>query len=139
MRTDPTQRGLRQPQYVAVTEQHVSHVPKSLDMLQAGAAAVTGLTALQGVDDALHVKEGEALLIFGASGPVGALAVQFAKRRQARVLATASGRDAVTLVQDLGAHAVIDARKGKFIEQLRALVPGGLDAVLALAGGDALE
>jgi NADPH:quinone reductase len=60
-------------EYVAVAEQHVGRVPEPLDMLQAGAAAVTGLTALQGVDDALHVKEGETLLIFGASGAVGRL------------------------------------------------------------------
>jgi NADPH:quinone reductase len=46
-------------EYVAVNEQYVGRVPKSLDMLQAGAAAVTGLTALQGVDDALQVKKGE--------------------------------------------------------------------------------
>jgi NADPH:quinone reductase-like Zn-dependent oxidoreductase len=126
-------------EYVAVTEQNVGRVPGLLDTLQAGAAAVTSLTALQGVDDALHVKKGETLLIFGASGAVGTLAVQLAKRRKARVLATASGRAAASLVQDLGAEAVIDARKSNFIEQLRALTPGGLDAVLALAGGDALE
>jgi NADPH:quinone reductase len=126
-------------EYVAVNKQHVGRVPKSLDILQAGAAAVTGLTALQGVDDALQVKKGETLLIFGASGAVGTLAVQFAKRRRVRVLATASGRDAASLVHDLGADAVIDPRKTDFIEQLRALVHGGLDAVLALAGGAALE
>jgi NADPH:quinone reductase len=126
-------------EYVAVNEEHVARVPEPLDMLQAGAAAVTGLTALQGVDDALHVKEGESLLIFGASGAVGTLAVQFAKRRRARVLATASGRDAASLVQDLGADAVIDARKTNFIERLGAMIHGDLDAVLALAGGEALE
>jgi len=126
-------------EYVAVNEQYVSRIPEPLDMLQAGAAAATGLTALQGIDDALRVKKGETLLIFGASGAVGTLAVQFAKRRRVRVLATASGRGAASLVQDLGADAVIDPRKTSFIEQLRLLIDGGLDAVLALAGGEALE
>jgi NADPH2:quinone reductase len=126
-------------EYVAVNEQYVGRVPEPLDMLQAGAAVATGLTALQGVDDALQVKKGETLLIFGASGAVGTLAVQFAKRRRVRVLATVSGRDAASLVQDLGADAVIDPRKTKFIEHLRPLIDVSLDAVLALAGGDALE
>jgi NADPH:quinone reductase len=125
-------------EYVAVNEQYVGRVPEPLDMLQAGAAAATGLTALQGVDDALQLKKGERLLIFGASGAVGTLAVQFAKRRHARILGTASGRGAAFLVQELGADVVIDPRKAKFIEQLRALTEGGLDAVLALAGGEAL-
>jgi NADPH:quinone reductase len=126
-------------EYIAVNEQHVSRIPEPLDMLQAGAGGMTGLTALQGVDDALHLKRGETVLILGASGAVGTLAVQFAKRRRARVLATASGRDAASLVRDLGADAAIDARKTNFLEQLRTLASSGLDAVLALAGGEALE
>ncbi len=78
-------------------------------------------------------------MIFGASGAVGTLAVQFAKRRRARVLATASARNATLLVRRLGADAVIDARSGDAIERLRALAPDGIDAALVLAGGDALE
>src|SRR6185436_9546327 len=78
-------------------------------------------------------------LVFGASGAVGTLAVQFAKRRGARVLATASGRPAAALVRRLGAAAVIDARRPGAVEQLRSLAPDGLDAVLALAGGAVLE
>ena len=57
----------------------------------AGAIATTGLTALQGIDDALKIKRGETITIHGASGGVGTLAIQFAKLRGARVLATASG------------------------------------------------
>lgn len=126
-------------EYVAVNEQYVARVPEPLDMPQAGAAAATDLTALQGVDDALHLKKGERLLIFGASGAVGTLAVQFAKRRRVRVLATASSRNAASPVQELGAEAVIDPRKTDFLDQLRALMHDGLDAVLALAGGEAFE
>ena len=126
-------------EFVAVDERAAGHVPRRLDLLQAGAGAVTGLTALQGIDDTLHVRRGETVLIFGASGAVGTLAVQFAKRHGARVLATASGRAAQATVRRLGAEAVIDARSNTAIEQLRELAPKGIDAVLALAGGDALE
>ncbi|HET9981932.1 MAG TPA: NADP-dependent oxidoreductase [Longimicrobiales bacterium] len=126
-------------EYVAVDVDHVGRVPAELDLLRAGAAAVTGLTALQGIDVHLRVRRGETVLIFGASGAVGTLAVQFAKRRRARVLGTATGDDAATLVLGLGADGVADARRADFVERLRELAPAGLDAVLALAGGDALE
>jgi NADPH:quinone reductase-like Zn-dependent oxidoreductase len=62
-----------------------------------------------------------------------------AARRGARVLATASGRRARDLVRRLGADAVIDARRDDARTCLRELAPDGVDAVLALAGGDGLE
>jgi NADPH:quinone reductase len=125
-------------EYVAVKAEHVGRVPQRLDLFEAGAAAVTGLTALQGINH-LRVTERETVLIFGASGAVGTLAIQFAKHRQTRVLGTASGDDATALVLRLGAHGVIDTRREDCIEQLHRLAPDGLDAVLALAGGEALE
>ena len=72
-----------------------------MSLRAAGAAAVTALTAQQGIDDALHLKGGETVIIHGASGGVGTLAVQFAKRRGARALAIASGDDGVSLVRRL--------------------------------------
>ena len=126
-------------QYVAVPASAVGHIPKGVDLKSAGAMAVSALTALQGVDDALHVKQGETLIIHGASGGVGSLAIQFAKLRGARVFATASGDDGVSFVKRLGADAAIDGRKGDIRAAVREFAPGGVDAVLALAGGEALE
>jgi NADPH2:quinone reductase len=125
-------------EYVAADADDVGRVPQRLDLRQAGAAATTGLTALQGID-ALRLRRGQTVLIYGASGAVGTLAVQFAKRKHARLVATASGRDAMALVRRLGADAVIDARRDDAIERLRKLAPDGLDAVLVLAGSDTLE
>lgn len=124
-------------EYVAVAAQCVARVPGRLDMLEAGAVPTTGLTALQGIEDALRVRRGETLLVFGASGAVGTLAVQFARARGAHVIGTASRRDAATLVRKLGAAAVFDPRTE--IDRLPKLAPDGFDAVLALAGGEALE
>jgi len=126
-------------EYVAVRAVHVAPRPEIVDKVQAGAAAVTGLTAVQGIDDHLRVEARETVLVFGASGAVGTLAVQFAKLRRARVLGIASGRDATALVRRLGADGVFDARRSDAAAQLRALAPEGLDAVLALAGGETLE
>lgn len=126
-------------EYIAIDEKSLAPVPRRLDLIQAGAGAVTGLTALQGIDRALRVRRRETVLIFGASGSVGTLAVQFAKRHGTRVLATASGTAAMALVRRLGADAVIDARRDDAADRLRDLAPEGIDAALALAGGDALE
>lgn len=126
-------------QYVAVDAHDAAHVPALLDLAHAGTAVVTALTALQGIDDHLHVRTGDRVLIFGASGAVGTNAVQLAKRRPAYVIGTATGRDAQRLVRRLGADAVIDARDPGDLAQLAQLAPRGLAAVLALAGGDALE
>ena len=108
-------------------------------MQEAGAIPTTGLTAIQGIDDALGVRLEETVLIHGASGGVGTLAVQFAKLRGARVLATASGEDGVALVRRLGADEAVDGRSGDVRSAARSFAPDGIDAVLALAGGETLE
>ncbi len=126
-------------EYSAVNIEHVGNMPRRFDFLEAAAGMTTGLTALQGVDDALRVHEGETVLIFGATGGVGTLAIQFAKRKGARVLATASGSKAIALVKKLGADGIFDARGADVIDRLKTLAPEGIDAALVLAGGDSLE
>jgi NADPH2:quinone reductase len=127
-------------EYVAVDMDHVGLLPSPLTMLPGGAAAVTGLTALQGTDDHLEIRSGETVLIFGASGAVGTLAVQFAARyRGARVIAIASGSDAAILLEKLGADTIVDGRRRDALERLKAAAPDGLDAILALAGSPVLD
>lgn len=126
-------------EYVAVAADKVAHIPKRLDLEHAGAIATTGLTALQGIDDALHVKKNERIIIHGGSGGVGTLAIQFAKLRGARVLATARSIEGLELVRDMGADVAFDARHEFIAEVARSFAPDGVDAVLALAGGDELE
>jgi NADPH2:quinone reductase len=126
-------------EYAAVNIERVGNMPRRLDFLEAAAGMTTGLTALQGIDDALRVHKDETVLVFGATGGVGTLAIQFAKRKRARVLATASGGDAAALAKKLGADGVFDARSVDAVERLKALAPDGIDAALVLAGGDTLE
>jgi NADPH2:quinone reductase len=126
-------------EYVAVVAEKVGSVPRRLDLNQAGAIPTTGLTALQGIDDTLHVKKGETVMIHGASGGVGTLAVQFAKLRGARVFATASGEDGVALVRRLGADRAVDGAREDIVTAAHEFAPDGIHALLALAGGDALE
>jgi NADPH:quinone reductase-like Zn-dependent oxidoreductase len=125
-------------EYVAAPATHVARIPRGLDLKHAGALPAIGLTAVQGVDDAIHVKRHERVVIVGASGNVGMLALQFAKRRGARVLAVASGRDGVAFVRRLGADAAVDGKHGDLEGALRRFAPDGVDVVLGFAGGKVL-
>jgi NADPH:quinone reductase-like Zn-dependent oxidoreductase len=125
-------------EYIAVPATSAAPIPEGFDFVQAGACTATGLTALQGVDDALDLQRGETILIHGASGAVGHLAVQFAKARGARVLATASGKDGIAFVRRLGVDLVVDGKRDDIEPVARAFAPNGIDAILAFVGGPSL-
>ncbi|MBS0579047.1 MAG: NADP-dependent oxidoreductase [Proteobacteria bacterium] len=126
-------------EYVAVPASRVGPVPPGLTLKQAGAIATTALTAIQGIDDALHLKKGQTVIIHGAAGGVGTLAVQFARLRGAHILATVSSEDEIGLVKSLGADTVVDGRHGDLVAAAHAFAPGGADALLVLAGGEAVQ
>ena len=126
-------------EYAAVKAEHVSPIPKALTVEQAGAMPSDALTALRGLDEILQLKSGESLLVFGAGGGIGHLAVQLAKRMGAKVLAVASGDDGVAFAKRLGADAVVNGRKDDVEAAARAFAPGGLDAALITAGGEAAD
>ena len=126
-------------QYAAVKAENASHIPGELTVEQAGAMAVDAMTALRGLDDVLHLQQSESIIILGASGGVGHLAVQLAKRMGAHVLAVASGADGVELTKRLGADATIDGRKDDIVAAAKQFAVQGVDAVLITAGGKAAE
>jgi NADPH:quinone reductase len=126
-------------EYAAVKADDVSRIPGQLTTKDAGAMPVDAMTALRGLDDTLGLKPAESVMIFGASGGIGHLAVQLAKRMGARVFAVASGSDGVALVKKLGADAVVDGHKDDIAAAAREFAPDGLDAALITAGGPAAD
>jgi NADPH2:quinone reductase len=126
-------------QYTVIKADDANLVPDNLAIEQAGAMPVDAVTALEGLDGALHLEKDESILIFGASGGVGHLAVQLAKRMGARVFAVASGDDGVKLVKKLGADASVDGHKGDVEAAAHKFEPDGIDCALLTAGGDAAE
>ena len=126
-------------EYAAVPAEKVELIPKRLDLVHAGAMPISGLTALQGIDDVLQLRRDEHILIHGASGGVGTIAIQFARLRHARVFASASGQDGVKLALRLGAHAAVDGKEEDIAEAARRFAPNGVEAVLALAGGTGFQ
>jgi NADPH2:quinone reductase len=126
-------------EYVAVEEDAAAPIPQGLSTEEAGVLGADGVTALRGLDDQLHLSAGQKLMIYGASGGIGHLAVQLAKRIGARVLAVASGADGVALVRKLGADAAVDGKRDDVTRAARDLAPDGLDAALVLVHGESLD
>jgi NADPH:quinone reductase len=126
-------------EYAAVKADHVARIPRRLTAEAAGAVAGVGLTALRGLEDVLGLKADESIMIFGAGGGIGHIAVQLARRMGARVLAVASGEDGVSLAKRLGADAAVNGRGGDVAAAARSFSARGLDAVLLTAGGEVAD
>jgi len=115
-------------EYVTAPSRHFAATPHALSATEAGALSLAGLTAWQIVVDTIRLRPGDDLLIHGAAGGVGHLAVQVAKARGATVIATARAEQAGWL-RELGADQVIDYREERFEDHVAEL-----DAVIDLPG-----
>ncbi|WP_435743217.1 quinone oxidoreductase family protein [Microbacterium sp. PMB16] len=136
--TTPVPRGGAYAEFTVVAAEHVAPLPDRLTFESAGPMAWDALTALSGLD-VLGLKPGDTLMVFGASGGIGHLAVQLARHQGLRVLAVASGDDGVDLARRLGAEVVVDGRREDVTAAASALAPDGLDAALVTVGGEATE
>lgn len=119
-------------EYALVTENEVAAKPKSLSFVEAAAVPMAALTAWQGLIDDAKLSAGQTVLIHGGSGGVGSFAVQIAKARGAKVIATASSAN-LDLLKQLGADVALDYTKTKFEE-----VAKEVDVVLDPVGRDTL-
>lgn len=110
--------------------------PTGLDFEQASALPLAGAAALD-LMDAADVKQGDTVLIVGATGGVGSFAVQFAAMRGATVIATAGPADEA-FVRDLGAGHVVDHTAGTVVEAVRGLFPDGITTLIDVANQGAV-
>lgn len=122
-------------EFISVRATELAKKPRSLDHVHAAAVPLAAMTAWQVLFDApapyssMNLQRGQAVLIHGAAGGVGTFAVQLAKWRGARVVATASPANA-DFLRDLGADEVIDYSRRPFEEI------GSVDAVFDTIGGE---
>jgi NADPH:quinone reductase-like Zn-dependent oxidoreductase len=119
-------------EHAVLAENEATLKPKSLTYAETAAIPVAGLTASQALIDVAKLSAGQTALIHGGSGGVGSFAIQFAKTRGARVIATASTANQ-DLLKQLGADVAIDYTKTKFED-----VAKDVDAVLDPIGRDTL-
>ncbi|GAA0923461.1 NADP-dependent oxidoreductase [Nonomuraea longicatena] len=117
-------------EYIAVEARNLARIPEGVDFAQAAALPLAGLTALQGLFTHGGLRAGQTVMIHGAAGGTGSLAVQLAKNAGATVIGT--GRAAArALALDLGADT--------FVELGRDELPGQVDLVFDTVGGEVLE
>jgi NADPH:quinone reductase-like Zn-dependent oxidoreductase len=117
---------------LVVPDSTLTRKPDALDWPQAAGLLLAGATAVHTLE-ATGVREGDTVLVHGASGGVGLYAVQLARLRGARVVATAGERNH-DLLRELGAEPV--AYGDGLLDRVRALAPEGVDAALDLVGTD---
>jgi NADPH:quinone reductase-like Zn-dependent oxidoreductase len=120
-------------QYALATERELAPKPKSLTYVEAAAVPIVAITAWQALVDKAKLSAGQIVLIHGGSGGVGSFAIQIAKARGAKVIATASTRNQ-DFLKELGADVAIDYTKQKFED-----VSKDVDVVLDSIGGDTLD
>ncbi|OHV42549.1 NADP-dependent oxidoreductase [Pseudofrankia sp. BMG5.36] len=134
MRPTLGQGGLAE--YLTVGEQYgLAPIPEGLDGVRAAALALAGTAALNAVD-AVAPGPGDTVLVSGATGGVGAFAVQLAAARGATVIATGRPGPEAAFVTGLGAAWAVD--HADLVAQTRALASRGVQAALHLAGDGAL-
>jgi NADPH:quinone reductase-like Zn-dependent oxidoreductase len=119
-------------EYTAVEARNLAPLPADIDHVTAAALPISGLTSWQALFDHAHLQTGQSVLIHGAAGGVGSIAVQLAREAGAVVIGTgrAADRDAVL---GLGAHAFLDLESDKLEEA------GQVDVVFDLIGGEILD
>ena len=119
-------------EYAVATDGEAALKPKSISFVEAAGVPLAALTAWQALIDVAKMDKGQTVLIHGGSGGVGSFAIQIAKARGAKVIATASTSNQ-DLLKQLGADVAIDYTKQKFED-----VAKDVDVVLDSVGKDTL-
>lgn len=119
-------------EYVAVEARNLARMPQALTFTQAAALPIAGLTAWQGLFVHGGLESGQTVVIHGAGGGTGTLAVQLAREAGAHVIATGRGRVA-DLAAEMGAQSFVDLERQRFDDAVEAV-----DLIFDTIGGDLL-
>ena len=125
-------------QYTAAPAANVAPVETSLDWADLAAIPESYATAWLALHGNLELKDGQSLLVRGATSALGQAAVNIASDLGARVIATTRREDRTGLLRSLGAEGVV-IESGAIAGEVRKLVPGGADRVLDLVGNSVLR
>ena len=119
-------------EYVAMEARNLAPLPVGVEHAVAAGAVISGLTAWQALFDHAHLRAGQTVLIHGAAGGVGSIAVQLAREIGSRVIGTGRAADRDRAL-GLGVDQFVD------LETDRVEDAGEVDVVLDVIGGDVLE
>ncbi|MFT2010871.1 NADP-dependent oxidoreductase [Pontibacter sp. 13R65] len=125
-------------EYIVLPETYLAKKPQNISWEEAAGIPLVGLTAWQSMFDAGKLQEGQTVLILGASGGVGSLAIQLAKAKGAKVIGVASERNHAYM-KELGADFTLDYKNNHVGEVAKKLMPNGVDLIFDCASGETLE
>lgn len=126
--------------HVCVKRSGVAKLPAGIDPVAGATLPVAFLTAYYAIVELARIRPGETILIHGGAGGVGLAALQIAKARGARVIATAGSTEKRRLLETLGADHVFNSRTLQFVDDvLTATGQAGVDVVLNSLFSEAME
>lgn len=127
-------------EYTVLDERWAAPMPRSLDFEHAAAAPLVLITAWGALYDRGRLQAGQTVLVHAAAGGVGHVAVQLARLRDARVLATVSSPEKAELARNWGADVTIDYRQEDFVQRVNELTNGeGADLVIDTVGPEVFK
>jgi putative PIG3 family NAD(P)H quinone oxidoreductase len=121
-------------EYAVVDARHALPIPEGLSFTEAASLPETVFTVFSNVFEIGALKAGETLLVHGATSGIGVTAIQLAKARGAKVIATSRTARKRSQAEALGADLSLDVSRGDFVEAVKE--SGGADVVLEMVGGD---
>lgn len=125
---------------VVTSASAVAHLPAQIDFAAAATIPSTFFTAYYALHQLAQLEAGETVLIHGAAGGVGIAAIQIAKWKGARIIATAGAAAKHAFLRQLGVTDILDSRSLQFADQVLALTNGeGVDVVLNSLAGEAVN
>ncbi|QJE74080.1 zinc-dependent alcohol dehydrogenase family protein [Aerophototrophica crusticola] len=123
-------------EYVAADARLLAPAPGDLSLREAAALPLVFITAWEGLVDRAQVKRGDTVLVHGGAGGVGHVAIQIAKEKGARVVATVSSAEKGDLAKSFGADEVVNYREETVEQYVARLTEGrGFDIVFDATGG----
>lgn len=127
-------------EYAVVEADHALPVPAGLSMVEAAGLPETCFTVWHNVFERGALKAGETFLVHGGTSGIGVTAIQLAKARGAKVIATAGSAEKCDACRALGADVAIDYRTQDYVAEVKAATGGrGVDVILDMVGGDYIE
>jgi NADPH2:quinone reductase len=127
-------------EYCAAPAAQCLPIPRGMDLVHAGAVPETTFTVWTNVFDRGRLTQGESILVHGGSSGIGTTAIQLARARGARVLATAGSKEKCAACEELGAEHAINYHEADFVAAVKELTAGkGVDVILDIIGGDYLQ
>jgi len=124
-------------EYIVIPESYLAKRPRNMSWEEAAGIPLVGLTAYQSLFDAGNLQENQTVLILGASGGVGTMAIQLAKAKGARVIGVASEKNH-SYMKELGADYTITYQNTHVGEAVKEVLPDGVDLIFDCTSGETL-